>query len=185
MEKSVYEVEVLDIKGHPTLLSRYSGQVMLIVNVASKCGLTKQYEGLQKLYQEYLKMGLVILGFPSNDFHGQEPGTEQEILEFCSLKYNVTFPLFAKIPVKGVNQHPLFRLLTTSVPRCVTPENSNFEQKLTESGHEKSEPHEILWNFEKFLVGRTGLVSGRFSPDMKPDDPVLLKAVEKALGFLN
>jgi glutathione peroxidase len=183
VEKSIYEIEVLDIKGQPTDLSRYSGKVMLIVNVASKCGLTKQYEALQKLYQDYSKLGLVVLGFPSNDFRGQEPGTEQEILEFCSLRYNVTFPLFAKIPVTGANQHPLFRMLTSTFPRSIAPENSDFEKKLAEFGHQKSEAHEILWNFEKFLIGRKGAIAGRFAPDMKPDDRTLISAVEKALGF--
>lgn len=183
MDNKIYQIEVLDIKGHPTDLSKYAGKVLLIVNVASKCGLTKQYQALQELYQNYQKMGLVVLGFPSNDFRGQEPGTEQEILEFCSLNYNVTFPLFAKIPVTGPNQHPLFKMLTTTLPQCVTPERSDFAKRLAEAGHQKSEPQEILWNFEKFLVGRSGNVTGRFSSDLKPDDPLLVSALEKALGY--
>lgn len=180
---NIYETDVVDIKGQSTNLSQYSGKVMLIVNVASKCGLTKQYKALQEIYDEYKKLDFVVLGFPANDFLGQEPGTNQEIFEFCSLNYNVTFPMFAKTAVTGQHQHPLFRTLTSTIKESVRPEKSDFEERLAGFGHKKSEPQEILWNFEKFLIGRTGKVVGRFSPDMTPDDPVLVAAVEKALGL--
>ena len=182
MQTDIYSIDVIDIKGQSVDLSKYKGKVMLIVNVASKCGLTKQYKELQELYEAYKKLDFVVLGFPSNDFRGQEPGTNQEILEFCSLRYNVTFPMFAKTVVWGNHQHPLFRMMTTTLKETVRNQNSDFEARLAEFGHKKSAPHDILWNFEKFLVSRSGNLIGRFSPDMTPDDPVLVSAIEKALG---
>lgn len=182
MQTDIYSIDVIDIKGQSKDLSQFKGQVMLIVNVASKCGLTKQYKALQELYENYKKLGFVILGFPSNDFRGQEPGSNEEILEFCSLRYNVTFPMFAKTVVCGNHQHPLFRMMTSAVPQSLKNESSGFEARLAEMGHHKAAPHDILWNFEKFLVSRTGNLIGRFAPDMSPDDPALVAAVEKALG---
>lgn len=159
---SVLDFSVTDIDGGKVELSKYKGSALLIVNTASKCGLTPQYEGLQALYDKYKDKGLVVLGFPANNFMGQEPGTEKEIKEFCTLKYNVTFPMFAKISVKGEGLHPLYQFLTG----------------------ESTDPKfagEITWNFEKFLVGRDGQIVGRFSPKTKPDDPAVISAIEAAI----
>ena len=161
-EKSMYEFSMKNIDGHQMKLDTYQGKVVMIVNVASKCGLTPQYEDLQTLYDKYKDKDFVIIGFPANNFLGQEPGTEKEIKEFCTLKYNVTFPMFSKISVKGTDQHPFYTFLT----------------------NEKSNPGfsgDITWNFEKFLMGKDGKTLARFSPQTKPDDPTVIEAIEKAL----
>lgn len=160
--KSVYEFKMKNIDGKEVSLSEYKGKVLMLVNVASKCGLTPQYEALQALYSRYKDQGFIILGFPANNFMGQEPGTEAEIKEFCSVKYNVTFPLFAKISVKGDDQHPLYQYLTS------TDSNPQFGG-------------EIKWNFNKFLVGRDGKIIARFEPKVKPDSEEVVQAIEKAL----
>lgn len=156
-----FDVETLD--GVRTNLMFCAGRVVLVVNVASKCGFTKQYAGLQKLYENYRARGLVILGFPSNDFLGQEPGTNAEIQRFCSLTYGVTFPMFAKIRVKGPEKHALFAWLTDG---ALHPGLGG----------------EVSWNFNKFLVGRDGNLAGRFGSRTAPDAPELIEAVEKALS---
>ena len=160
---SIYDIEVKTIDGESTTLEQFRGKVLLIVNTASKCGFTGQYDGLQKLYETYQDRGLVILGFPSNNFMGQEPGTNEEIQSFCKLNYGVTFPLFEKIDVKGKGQHPLYSLLTS--------ENTNPEY----SG-------KISWNFNKFLISRDGRISGRFGSRVKPSDPKLVDAVKRELN---
>ena len=149
------------IRGADASLGDYAGKVLLVVNVASKCGLTPQYEGLEALYRTYRDKGLVVLGFPANEFAGQEPGSEAEIESFCTTNFGVDFPMFAKIVVKGEGIHPLY---TTLIAQSAT------------SGAE------IAWNFEKFLVGRDGSVIGRFSPRTAPDDPDLVSAIEAALA---
>lgn len=159
---NIYEIKMRDIDGKEMSLSAFKGKVMLIVNVASKCGFTGQYAGLEKLYTTYTNRGFVVLGFPANDFMGQEPGTEAEIKSFCTLTYGVTFPMFAKITVKGKDIHPLYGWLTAKET------NPNF------SGA-------ISWNFNKFLVGRDGAIVGRFGSRTKPEDKDLVEAVEKAL----
>jgi glutathione peroxidase len=160
---NVYAFTMRDIDGKDVSLSSYRGKVLLIVNVASKCGFTGQYEGLEKLYKTYKDRGLVILGFPANDFLGQEPGTEGEIKSFCTLTYGVTFPMFAKIAVKGAQIHPLYAFLTSKET------NPGFGGAIT-------------WNFNKFLVGRDGTVVGRFGSRTRPDDKDLVAAVERALA---
>jgi len=182
-QNDIYSIDVMDIRGHAQTLEKYKGSVLLVVNVASKCGLTKQYKELQEIYDQYKKMGLVVLGFPSNDFRGQEPGTNEEILEFCSLKYDVTFPLFGKIVVGGQHQHPLYRYLTSTCPTAQKNETSDFEARLAEFGHKKESPHDILWNFEKFVIGRDGKIVGRFTPDTTPDDKLIVSTIESALGY--
>jgi len=141
-------------------LSQYADRLLLVVNVASHCGLTPQYAGLEQLYQRYAGRGLVVLGIPCNQFAGQEPGSDEEIRSFCSLNYGVSFPLSAKLEVNGPQRHPLYRLLAG--------EGADF-------------PGDITWNFEKFLVDTDGRVLGRFSPRTAPDDPALIQAVESAL----
>ena len=160
--QSVHDFSAKSIDGKDVALADYKGKVLLIVNVASKCGFTGQYEGLQRLYETYKDQGFVILGFPANNFLGQEPGTDAEIQEFCTLNYGVTFPMFAKISVKGKDMHPLYAYLTS---KETNPEFGGA----------------ISWNFNKFLVGRDGKIAGRFGSRTKPDDKELVEAVEEAL----
>ena len=154
-----YEMETID--GKKVKLDQYRGQVIMIVNVASKCGLTPQYKGLEAMYREYSKEGLVILGFPANDFMSQEPGTNDEIAEFCSTKYDVTFPLMSKIQVKGKEAHPLYLQLAAQ------PEPVGGEPE---------------WNFDKFIVNRKGEVVARFKPKTTPEDPALVAKVKALLS---
>lgn len=182
MTKNIYGFKVADINGTPTTLNQYQGKVLLVVNVASKCGLTPQYEGLTALHEKYQAQGFEVLGFPANEFLGQEPGSEAEIQEFCTTNFGVKFPMFSKIVVKGEGQHPLFQFLTTTKPETTKNPESNFEQKLVGYGQIRTNPKDILWNFEKFLIARDGTILGRFAPDMAPNDALLTKAIETALG---
>lgn len=159
---SIYSFTLKDIDGKDTSLGQYRGKVVLLVNVASKCGLTPQYEGLEKLYLKYKDRGFTILGFPANNFAGQEPGTDEEIKSFCSLKYNVTFPMFSKISVKGTDIHPLYKYLTD-------------KETNTEFGGD------IKWNFNKFLVDKNGRIIARFEPQVKPESEPVSQAIDKAL----
>lgn len=176
----LYHIPVTTIDGSPTTLAAYQGKVLLVVNVASKCGLTPQYEGLQQLYEQQRANGLEVLGFPCNDFREQEPGSEAEIAEFCSLTYNVQFPLFAKLSVSGEGQHPLYRELTRQV--AVPTGDGPMREKLTGYGIAVNAPPQVQWNFEKFLVGRDGRVIERFAPDVPANDPRLLNAIDAALA---
>lgn len=160
--RNIYDITVQDIDGNEVKLSDYRGKVLLIVNVASQCGFTPQYIQLQQLYEKYKDRGFVILGFPSNDFGGQEPGTNEEIKEFCSSQYHVTFPMFSKISVTGENQHPLYRFLTL---KQTNPDHSG----------------KITWNFNKFLIGRNGEVVRRFDSLTLPQSPGVWGAIERAL----
>jgi glutathione peroxidase len=160
---SIHEFSLKDITGQQRSLGDFRGKALLVVNVASKCGLTPQYTELQTLYSELRERGLEVLGVPCNQFAGQEPGSEAEIQQFCSTRYNVDFPLFSKIDVNGADRHPLYTWLT--------------EQKSAPDG-----PGDIQWNFAKFVVDRQGNVVGRFSPATTPSDPALRDAIERALG---
>jgi len=179
---TIQTIPVRRITGEETTLAEFQGQVMLVVNVASKCGLTSQYEGLENLYRQYRDRGFVITGFPSNDFAGQEPGTNEEIQNFCSLTYSVDFPLYEKIRVVGEDKHPLYSTLTEAKPTSVKPDGEPFTEKLIRFGVQPNAEPEILWNFEKFIVARDGAVAARFSPDTKPDDPALVSAIESELA---
>ena len=182
-QADLYEIKVKAITGQETALGEYAGNVLLIVNVASKCGLTPQYEALEKVFEKYQDQGFLVLGFPANNFGGQEPGTEEEIQQFCSLNYNVKFPLFAKISVKGADQAPLYHYLTGVKPVATSRPDSQLAEKLDASGLVAGrKPNDILWNFEKFLVNRQGEVIARFAPDLTPDSPVITQAIEQALG---
>lgn len=160
---SFYDFTMKDINGKDAMLKSYKGKVLLVVNTASKCGYTPQYEGLEKIYGKYKEQGFVILGFPANNFGAQEPGTNEEIKEFCTLKYKVSFPMFAKISVKGDDIHPLYAYLTSKET------NPDFGG-------------EITWNFNKFLIGRDGKILNRFSSKDKPEDEKVTTAIEEALA---
>ncbi|PPE74983.1 glutathione peroxidase [Solimonas fluminis] len=173
-------IPVKKIDGTDARLADYRGKVMLVVNVASKCGLTPQYAGLEKLYQGRQAQGLEVLGFPANNFMGQEPGSDAEIKDFCSTTYDVHFPLFSKISVKGVDQHPLYAALTGVQPKAVGAEP--FRENMKRYGIDAPDNGEVMWNFEKFLVGRNGEVVGRFAPDVTAEDPRLVAAIEAELA---
>jgi len=157
---SIYDFTAETLDGKPARLSDWRGQVMLIVNTASKCGFTRQYEGLEALYRKYREQGLVVLGFPCNQFGHQEPGSNAEIKQFCSVNYAVTFPMFDKLEVNGANRHPLYAAL---------------------AGPDSPYPGDIRWNFAKFLVGRDGKILQRFAPNLPPDAPEITAAIAAAL----
>lgn len=159
---SLYDFEMTDIDGKTRSLREFEGKAVLVVNVASKCGLTPQYDGLQRLYGQYRDRGLEIIGFPCNQFAGQEPGSDAEVKEFCTLHYNVEFPLFSKIDVNGAGRAPLYQWLCGS-----------------ETGPEES--GDVKWNFGKFLIGRDGRIAGRFDPSVEPESDTLTGAIEGVL----
>lgn len=159
----IYSFVMNDIDGDPVSLSTYRGKVLMIVNVASKCGATPQYAQLQETYRKYKDKGFLVLGFPANNFGNQEPGSNEEIKNFCTTEYHVTFPMFSKISVKGEGIHPLYKFLT----------------------EEETDPDfagEITWNFNKFLVGRDGELLARFATNIEPENPEVLDAIERAMG---
>jgi glutathione peroxidase len=168
------------IRGGDASLGDYAGRVLLVVNVASKCGLTPQYEGLEALYGKYRDEGLVVLGFPANDFGAQEPGSNAEIENFCTTNFGVDFPMFEKLVVTGPDKHPLYAALTEAAPEAANA--GGFRERLKGYGMTPNRAPELLWNFEKFLIGRDGEVAARFSPDTAPDDPALVAAIEQALA---
>jgi glutathione peroxidase len=180
MANELYEIPLKTIDGAETSLGEYKDKVLLVVNVASKCGLTPQYEGLEKLYENYRGRGFEVLGFPANNFMGQEPGTEDEIKDFCATNYDVRFPLFSKISVKGDDQHQLYHYLTETKPETDV-NDGGLEENLKGYGHQRSTPSEVLWNFEKFLVGKSGRVVARFAPDVTAEDVRLVAKVEAEL----
>jgi glutathione peroxidase len=158
---SIYDFTLPSIDGKPLPLSSFKGKVILVVNVASRCGFTPQYSALESTYEKYKDQGFVIVGFPANNFGGQEPGTNQEIKTFCQTKYSVTFPIYGKVSVKGADQTPLYQYLTTTANPALAGD--------------------IKWNFTKFLVGRDGQVVKRFEPDVTPDSPQVIAAIEEQL----
>jgi glutathione peroxidase len=158
----IFDVPIKTLQGEDASLSQYKGEALLVVNVASKCGLTPQYTGLEKLQEEYKDRGFEVLGFPCNQFMGQEPGTSEEIAEFCSATYGVTFPMFEKIEVNGPDRHAIY-------------------EELTKTTDAAGEAGDITWNFEKFLVAPSGEIVGRFRPQVEPEDPTLVAAIEEVL----
>ncbi len=182
MNASLYEIPLKSLDGRPLNLNEFTGQVLLLVNVASKCGLTPQYAGLEKLFETYKTRGLQVLGFPCNDFAAQEPGSAEEIQSFCSTSYDVHFPLFEKLNINSQPRHPLYAQLIAAQPAASFPATSDFRAKLAEYKCLPKLDSDVLWNFEKFLIGRDGQVLGRFSPDTAPDDAVLVAAIEAALA---
>ena len=159
--ESLHDIKVKDIDGKDAALGDYKGKVLLIVNVASECGYTTQYAGLEELFKKYAAKGLTVLGFPCNQFGGQEPGSNADIKKFCAANFRVTFPLFAKIEVNGANRHPLYAAL---------------------AGKASPVPGNVKWNFEKFLIGRDGKVVARFGAGAEPDSPEVIQTIEKALA---
>ncbi len=180
MAQRIGEIPIQTIDGKPAKLDDYRGQVLLVVNVASKCGLTKQYDALEHLYEAKREKGLTVLGFPANNFKGQEPGTNEEIAAFCATKFDVKFPLFSKISVVGADQHPLYAALTAAQPKAEG--GGAFRMSLSLAGQKPEKPEDVLWNFEKFLISRTGEVVGRFAPNVAPDDPKIVAAIEAELA---
>ena len=160
---TLLDIPVRTIDGDDATLAEHAGKVLLVVNVASRCGLTPQYEGLERLQEKYANEGFSVLGFPSNQFGGQEPGTNEEIKQFCSMTYGVTFPMYEKVEVNGPGRHPLYAELTATADAA-------------------GEAGGVEWNFEKFLVGRDGSVLARFRPDTGPEDPVVVEAIQSALA---
>lgn len=180
MSTPIQSIPLKTIDGAPATLGDYAGKVLLVVNVASKCGLTPQYEGLEKLYKEKRAAGLEVLGFPANDFKQQEPGSDAEIKQFCALTYDVSFPLFSKIAVTGPDIHPLYAALIAAQP--VASGEGPWRARLEGAGIPLNPAPGILWNFEKFVIGKDGEVVARFSPDTSADNPALLAALEAALA---
>ena len=163
MAKTIHEFELKNIDGNAKKLASYQGKVLLVVNVASKCGLTPQYKGLEALYEEKKDAGFAVLGFPCNQFGGQEPGSDADVKAFCATKYDVSFPLFSKLEVNGAGRAPLYAWLTA--------------EKTKPDG-----PGDIAWNFAKFVVGKDGRVKARFNPRVEPSDPALRAAIDAALA---
>jgi len=182
MSASILDIPIKKITGEDTSLAEFKGHVLLVVNVASKCGLTPQYEGLEKIYEQYKGQGLVVAGFPANDFKAQEPGTNEEIQTFCTTNFGVKFPMFEKITVVGPEKHPLYQALIAAQPKAVSVSEVPWRDKLKGYGIEANAEPELLWNFEKFLVSRTGQVVERFAPDTQPDAPELKAAIESELA---
>lgn len=182
MSESIYGFSVKRINGDIVSLKSYEGKVLLVVNVASKCGLTPQYDALEKIYEQHHEQGFEVLGFPANEFGAQEPGTNEEIQDFCRGNFGVKFPMFEKIVVKGDGIHPLYQFLTETKPEAKSPNGTDFENKLKSYGITRTKKSDILWNFEKFLIGRDGRIVARFSPDVTPDSPAIVDAIKAALG---
>jgi glutathione peroxidase len=180
MSSSLYDIPLQRIDGEPSSLRAYRGKVLLLVNVASECGLTPQYEGLQDLYARKRAQGLEVLGFPANNFGAQEPGTEAEIAAFCEAKYGVEFPMFQKISVVGADRHPLYDALVTAQPAAEGA--AAMRKSLAGYGITPASDTDVMWNFEKFVIGRDGKVIARFAPDVTPDDPGLNNALDAALA---
>lgn len=175
-----HDLPLRRIDGTPAKLSDYDGKVCLIVNVASKCGLTPQYADMEGFYRANKDKGFEILAFPANDFLGQEPGTDEEIANFCSTSYDVTFPVFSKLSVTGPDKHPLYAALTAAKPEAVSA--GPMRERLEKFGISVSPPGEILWNFEKFLMARDGQIVERYAPDVGVDDPRLAADIAAELN---
>ena len=176
MSAALQAIPVNRIDGTATSLAAFAGQVLLVVNVASQCGLTPQYAGLEALYQRYRDRGFTVLGFPANEFGAQEPGTNGEIAQFCETRFGVTFPMFEKIVVKGAAQHPLYAALTQAQAKA------GVNAKTASGGPKPGRPDEIAWNFEKFVIGRAGDVVARLAPTVAPEDPDLVAILEAELA---
>jgi glutathione peroxidase len=179
---SIHDIPVQALDGTDTTLASLKGQVLLVVNVASKCGLTPQYTGLQALQERFQARSLQVLGFPCNDFAGQEPGTSDEIRSFCDTNYQITFPLFGKVRINSTPRHPLYAALIAAQPRAQPSGSAQLRDTLAQHKLLPAQETDVMWNFEKFLIGRDGAVLARFAPDVAPDAPALLAAIDAALA---
>jgi glutathione peroxidase len=182
MSAAIYDIPLRRIDGTPASLADHKGNVLLVVNVASQCGLTPQYAELEEIYETYRDRGFAVVGFPANEFAGQEPGTNAEIQQFCQTKYGVKFPMFEKIVVKGNRQHPLYSELIAECPTAQQKPNGTLRKTLDQHGLGPKNDTDIMWNFEKFLVNRHGQVVGRFASDITPKDPAITTAIEAELS---
>ena len=180
MGSKIQQIPLQTIDGADATLGDYQGDVLLVVNVASKCGLTPQYEALEAIHERFRGEGFAVLGFPANDFGAQEPGTNEEISEFCGISYGVQFPMFSKIVVTGQDKHPLYAELTSAAP-AAEGDKESFRDNLKGYGMTPTEDPEVLWNFEKFLISRDGEVVARFAPTITPDDERITTAIEREL----
>jgi len=182
MSFDLYSIPLTRIDGTVTSVGEYRGKVLLVVNVASKCGLTPQYDALETLYKRFRPAGLEVLGFPANDFAAQEPGSNEEIQQFCRGTFGVEFPMFSKVTVVGPSKHPLYAAMIEAQPTSRGAGKQGMIDGLVKYGiHPNAEP-ELLWNFEKFVIGRDGRVAARFSPDTLPDSPEITQAIEAELS---
>jgi glutathione peroxidase len=185
---SLYDIPINKITGEGASLADFRGKVLLLVNVASQCGLTPQYNALEKVYSRFKDSGFVVCGFPANDFGAQEPGSNQEIQKFCTTTYAVDFPMFSKISVTGPATHPLYKSLIAAQPKAIGPTRESFRENLNNflkdnhNGAITNPEPGILWNFEKFLIDRSGRIAARFSPEVLPDDPTVIAAIQSALN---
>ena len=182
MTQPLYDIPLNRIDGTPASLASYKGEVLLVVNVASKCGLTPQYDALEKLHEKYHGKGFEVLGFPANNFAGQEPGSNIEISEFCTTNFGVQFPMFEKISVTGEDRHPLYAELVAEQPKAVLNEPSKLREILNTRGLAPKNETDVMWNFEKFLIDRNGKAVARFAPDVAPDDPRIEAAIDAQLA---
>lgn len=180
MQATIENVPLRRIDGTTASLADYEGQVLLVVNVASQCGFTPQYEGLERLYARYRGRGFAVLGFPANNFAEQEPGSNADIAQFCTTNFGVKFPIFEKINVVGPQKHPLYAALIAAQPKPTT-DTKDLRQHLIEFGVRPNAEPELLWNFEKFLVDRQGRAVARFAPDVEPEDAALTERIEAEL----
>jgi glutathione peroxidase len=181
MNETIENFALRRIDGKDESLGDYQGKVLLIVNVASKCGFTPQYEGLERLFARFKNRGFAVLGFPANDFAAQEPGTNSEIAQFCTTNFGVNFPVFEKITVVGGRKHPLYASLIKAQPKPTTSTH-DLRQHLIEFGVTPTAEPEVLWNFEKFLVDRAGTPVARFAPDVEPEDARVTERIEAELS---
>jgi len=179
---SIFDIPLQNLDGTSASLAPFKGQVILVVNVASKCGLTPQYAGLQSLHDRFHQRGLQVTGFPCNDFAGQEPGSEGEIRDFCDTNYSVSFPLFAKLRINSEPRHPLYATLIEAQPQALASGDPLLRDTLAKHQLLPKGQSDVMWNFEKFLINRNGVVVGRFAPDVTPDDARLISAIEDALA---
>jgi glutathione peroxidase len=180
MSSTLTQIPLKTITGADTSLADHDGKVLLVVNVASKCGLTPQYEGLEALHEKLADKGFSVLGFPANDFGAQEPGSNDEIADFCRTNFSVSFPMHEKVVVTGAEKHPLYAELTSARPNTDN-DAEPFRERLRGFGMTPNAEPEVLWNFEKFLISREGEVVGRFAPTTAPDDVELAAAIEAQL----
>ena len=181
MATAIQTIPLKTITGQDATLGDYAGKVLLAVNVASKCGLTPQYTALEALYKDYKDKGLVVIGFPANNFGAQEPGTDAEITDFCTSNYGVDFAMFSKLSVKGDDQHPLYASMIAQKPEKIFKDDS-LKEKLAGYGIVPENDTDVLWNFEKFLIAKDGTVAARFAPDIAPDDAIITSAIEAELA---